>query len=668
MFDFSFFILVDFFLEIKYIPIVQILYMIKDFSFFELNDKDEIIQQKKKIVLQTNNKEMEEVINLFNYLVKIALLKINFEQNNNNEKITSIKEDDHINSLDDYMDLIVNINNKEIFIMISFIISNRHFKKGLYKLAENEFKELIKELNIYTDKLNEEKENDETNLKDTISRFSKISYLNEYSLTNELSENTLHIVKMKLLSQKIYYLYGLNIYNQEKKQEYNHKKYNQENGNKKYEEAIKYFLECKNISSLLGIDLIRQIFSLIMISKCYLEIKRYKESMENINEALFLFSDIQKAFKDKPYFIPKIMIFIENYIFQYIMLTMAQTTFNFNKYSQSCWILMKMIESCPFVFDNIHFQTCYLLSNCFNKFGIGNNLPLRQIDKYKNKVNKILSRISVGLFNKEKNLIINTNSSIATMNNINSSISKRKLTRSINKFTNKISISASSLVYIGKRKINKNITLCISEKVLEETNGDVLKNVILKFFKKCFSNGNEEDKFAFIQFSRNGKKTTSIKPSSLKIFLQNLEISKVAFKVCGLFVTNNPRIQFVELSNLFMDVIKSDKQTNYEDMNDNIIILFINTSDIRFNNHKECVDTINELNNNNYTVIIFTYDFEIDEEKINGIYSFINGLNDGHFFRVINYQQIKQVLMNFASNYSQEKFSNYNFKISDFML
>ena len=176
---FLFFILVDFFLEIKYIPIVQILYMIKDFSFFELNDKDEIIQQKKKIVLQTNNKEMEEVINLFNYLVKIALLKINFEQNNNNEKITSIKEDDHINSLDDYMDLIVNINNKEIFIMISFIISNRHFKKGLYKLAENEFKELIKELNIYTDKLNEEKENDETNLKDTISRFSKISYLNE---------------------------------------------------------------------------------------------------------------------------------------------------------------------------------------------------------------------------------------------------------------------------------------------------------------------------------------------------------------------------------------------------------------------------------------------------------------------------------------------------------
>ena len=107
-----------------------------------------------------------------------------------------------------------------------------------------------------------------------------------------------------------------------------------------------------------------------------------------------------------------------------------------------------------------------------------------------------------------------------------------------------------------------------------------------------------------------------------------------------------------------MDVIKSDKQTNYEDMNDNIIILFTNTSDIRFNNHKECVDTINELNNNNYSVIIFTYDFEIDEEKISGIYSFIYGLNDGHFFKNKNYQQIKQVLMNFGIKNSHEK---YNF-------
>ena len=98
------------------------------------------------------------------------------------------------------------------------------------------------------------------------------------------------------------------------------------------------------------------------------------------------------------------------------------------------------------------------------------------------------------------------------------------------------------------------------------------------------------------------------------------------------------------------------------------VIMFINTSDIRFNGQKECVDTINELNNNNYSVIIITYDNKIEKEKIEGIYSFVNGLNDAHFFQVQNYQQIKQVLMNFSVKISQEKFNNYNYEITDYML
>jgi hypothetical protein len=62
-------------------------------------------------------------------------------------------------------------------------------------------------------------------------------------------------------------------------------------------------------------------------------------------------------------------------------------------------------------------------------------------------------------------------------------------------------------------------------------NGDELKDVIIKFFKKCFSNGIEEDKFGFIQFSCNGKKTISIKSDSIEIFLQKLEMNKMAFKI-----------------------------------------------------------------------------------------------------------------------------------------
>ena len=706
---FLYFIFVQIFYEKEYSPINELLYIIKGGSFFDLKDKNEILQKKQKMKIEPNNKEMHEIKNLFDYLVKTMLLKINFEQNGNNMSKKESKEKNkkgqlnnisnhnikannalmsknNIDTLNEYMDLINNINNAEIKIMFAFIISYGHFRKGFYKLSENEFKNLIIDMNLYQNKLSNKNENNDSKLKDSISRCSKISYLNEYSLTNELSETTLPIIKVKLLAQKIYYLYALSIYNQEKIKANGDKKYNKDNTKKRYEEAIKYFIECKNISILLGTDIIRQIFSLIMISKCYIELKNYKESMININEALLLYSDLQKAFKDKPYFNPKMMMFTENYIFQSIMLTMAQTTYTFNKYPQTCWILMKMIETSPFIFNMIHYQTCFLLNNCLTQIESMNNLPFRQTDKYKKKISKMFARINVRLANKEKNLNKdsrsnnNTNNMVSIpsatntqVNNISISYENmnqsnlKKMNRNKEMYTNKYSISVSSLNHFSRNRY-KNITLCISEKLLQEINGDELKDVIIKFFKKCFYNGIEEDKFGFIQFSCNGKKTISIKSDSIETFLQKLELNKLAFKINDSLTQNNNEIQFMEFSNLFLSIIKSHKQLNYEDRGDNIIIIFINTSDIRFNGQKECVDTINELNNNNYSVILFTYDNEIEPEKIEGIYSFVYGLNDGHFFKAKNYQQIKQVFMNFCVKDSQEKFNNYNYEITDFML
>ena len=406
--------------------------------------------------------------------------------------------------------------------------------------------------------------------------------------------------------------------------------------------------------------------------------------MININEALLVFSDLQNVFKDKPYFDPKIIIFVENYIFQKIMLTMAYTTFNFNKYSQSCWILMKMIETSPFIFNNIHSQVCSLFYNCLNQIENIYKLPLRQTDKNKKKINKMLRRINVRLYNKEKNINLKNNSimnnkiSVGTntqSNNLNISMgyynsihNSKTLNKNKEMITNKISMPLSKLNNLVKNEY-KNITLCISEKLLQDVNGGVLKDFLIKCYKKCFYNDIEDNnKFSFIQFSFNGKRTITIKSKTLEIFLQKLESDKLAFKINDTFLNNNTKIQFTEFSNLLMSIINSNKHENYEDKCDNIIIIFINTSDIRFNNQKECVDTINEINNNNYSIVIFTYDDKIEEEKIEGIYSFITGLNDGHFFQIKNYQQIKQVFMNFSIKDSQEKFINYNYEITDFML
>ena len=693
-----YFFLVKIFFETSYNVINQILEIINNGLFFEIKDKNEIIQKKESILIEPNNKDMIEVKDIFDTLTKSMLLKINFDEKNlsfntkfnknrSNSKIKS-KSHNHSNldSLNEYIDLIKSINNPEIKIMSIFIISYDHFKKRLYNIAENDFKNLLLDMNIYENKLSNKNDDNDSKLKDSLSRCSKISYLNEYSLTNEMNETTLPIIKAKLLKQKILYLYALCIYNQEKSKKYlnkDDKNNNNENIKKRYEEAIKYFTESQNISNLLGTDTIREIFSLIMISKCYIELKSYKESMININEALLLYTDLQKSFKDKTYFNPKIMLFTENYIFQSIMLSMAQTTYSFNKYPQSCWILMKIIETSPFIFNDIHNNACLILNKCLRQLEGNYNIPLRQLDKYRKNICKVFSRINIKLLNKEK---INEDNSIYSINNTtnknltsdpsNSQVNSsniirnysgniKKLTDKKDYLTNKLNTASVTSPNVVNRNKYKNITLCISEKVIMNINGEELKDVIIKYFQKCFSN-RDEDKFSFIQFSYNGKKTVSIKSESLDLFLQKLESNKGAFQMIENYNKSSNELQFMEFSNLFFSVIKSQKQ--FDDKNDNIIILFINSEDIRFNGKKECVDTINELNNNNYTLIIFTYDGIIGKEKIMSIHSFLCGLNDAHFFQIKNYQQIKQVFMNFSSKESQEKFVNYDYEITDYML
>ena len=110
----------------------------------------------------------------------------------------------------------------------------------------------------------------------------------------------------------------------------------------------------------------------------------------------------------------------------------------------------------------------------------------------------------------------------------------------------------------------------MSEKLLQKINGLQLKDVIIKFFKKCFSNGIEDNKFGYIQFSLNGQKTFSIKSDSLDIFLQKLEKNKMAFKIKKDFNKNNNQIQFREFSNLFLSIINSHKQANFEEIRDHI--------------------------------------------------------------------------------------------------
>ena len=83
---FLYFIFIQIFLKIEYNPINQIINIIKKNSFFLIKDKDEILQKKQEIIINANNKEIYEIKNFLNYLLKIMMLKIHLKEN---DKITN---------------------------------------------------------------------------------------------------------------------------------------------------------------------------------------------------------------------------------------------------------------------------------------------------------------------------------------------------------------------------------------------------------------------------------------------------------------------------------------------------------------------------------------------------------------------------------------------------
>ena len=79
-----------------------------------------------------------------------------------------------------------------------------------------------------------------------------------------------------------------------------------------------------------------------------LQLNDYKNAIININEALSLFFEFSKSFKDyhSKNYNPKYMLFIENNVFQYILFTIQRICNTFNKI-----LLFKNFESNLFNFN-----------------------------------------------------------------------------------------------------------------------------------------------------------------------------------------------------------------------------------------------------------------------------------------------------------------------------
>ena len=657
-------------------PIYEIQNQLKKLEISIGNRKNLLLEEDK---IKAPNKEIAELKEIYEFMRKILIIKNAFEKENYLKKHNV-----------EFYNLTKDIKKKDIKDICTSFLGFYHYKTESYNLAESEFHSTILCLQERENKIISGKNNEyDDKIKDAIKRSSSESYINEYSIFEKIDENMLLIIKIKILRQRFIYLYAMTKYklgmemtktksgNQDggivdkaKAKREKEKKMNY------FKEAINYFTECKNINTLLGINQIKIIYILIMISKCYSQLNDYRQSMNNINEALSLFFEFSKSFKDyhSKNYNPRIMLFIENNIFQYILFSISRICTIFNKQNASNWINLKIFETSPFIIGNIHYTSGLTLQTFLEK----NKLKLTKsemkhikgasikiIEKAKKYFSKLIPRINAKYLNiNKKNLLYekmlsdNSHSTsfktrsedVTSKSNLSSNLRKDYLT------------GKSSFAMNLKKNINKIITLCVSEKIFKKVNGMELKDVIIKYFQKYFVL-NENDKFSFIQFASNGKKTVYFKMEQLDSFLLKIQKAKNSFELSDTYVTNS-NLPFMELYNIF-DSINKSYPPNEENLTDNIIIMFINSDDIRFQTIGDCIKIVEDLKKKNTSIILLSYDEEIEPEKINNIHSFLNGFFEGYFFQIKNYQQLKQIFINISNIKYQSNFFGYDFDIFD---
>ena len=666
--------------------------LIEHMNNIEINeDKKEIINLKEEKSWTANN-EMAKLKDIYELMRRSLLIKQAFEKEN------FLK----INNLELY-NLVQDIKKKNIKEICNSFLGYFHYNNHIFNLSEKEFYSTINFIKENENKL-KSGENDEYDdkLKDAIKRSSNVSYLNEYSKFEKIDENMLDIIYLKIFKQRFIYLYAMtkfqlgnemiigNIPNNLIGQNNNipgnyNKNKNKKNKEKQmnyFKDAIKYFQECKNINSSLGINQIKIIYSLIMISKCYIQLNDYKNSIININEALSYYFKFSKTFKEyhSKYYNPKAMLFVENNIFHYILFTFSRICHTFNKPCASNWIILKIFESSPFLLSNIHYHAGINLLNFLgknktkmNKYQHNfykNTFTMKESEKTKKNYMKIISRLYTKNSSSKNQLAsterIGDNSSFYSKSGNSQSFyesitERNKVSSHLKKDTKSSRIS--TLFHNENKRMNKIINICLSEKILEKINGPELKDVLIKYFQKYFVL-KDNDKFSFIQFATNGKKTASFKLEYLTHFLTKFQKTKDIFELTDSFQPKEGFV-FMELYNIFDSIIKSYSQI---EETDNIIMIFIDSEDIRFSSVSDCLNIVDDLNKKNTSVYFFSFEEEISEEKINNIQSFLNGLAEGYFFQIKNYQELKQIFINISSIKYQTNFFGYEYDIFDHFL
>ena len=206
-----------FYIMLSFIIFCFFILFIKMISEYSFDFIKELINEINSIEIDDDKKEINYIKENKNFLPNDEMIKLNkvyelirksliIKHSFNKELFL------HRHHLEFYT-LIQDIKRKNIKEICNSFISSFHFSNNIFNLSENEIYSTIEFIqeNEKRIKSNESNEND-NKLKDTIKRSSIATYLNEYSTFDNIDENMLDIIYLKIFKQRFIYLYAMNKY------------------------------------------------------------------------------------------------------------------------------------------------------------------------------------------------------------------------------------------------------------------------------------------------------------------------------------------------------------------------------------------------------------------------------------------------------------------------
>lgn len=457
------------------------------------------------------NKETLKLEQLLKFLSKIIVIKSSNENSFNDKSILFEK---FLNYLDD-------LNEKEYYRQCLFIISYSKFQEKKYlESIDFSYKLLYsieKEEKIY----NKKHENLDNKLITYYSKFYnkynndfKILYFNNKNYEiNNLDEDEQNLYNsfycIKINKQKTLYFLGLLYF-----QEYKKHKFNKDNN--LLEKSINYLTSSLEINESLIVNPIKVVFTYVLISKCYLKLKKYVLCSVNIKEAITKFCEINNKIIENKIYVdlnPKVIYLIINIMFENIYYLIFKLNLLTGKYKLSAIILNEILNKSYFLkfkrkknillylsnllYNDVNINNKNKVTTKFKKNSMHNNIYLdleEQSKNYKIKKNAIDNSFEL-TFNKntnskQKNI---THSYVLNSNNILSNLNNIVNNKNTDSFYNKDVINNFGLIYdncYNNLSDNLNKTVLENDLNLENNISSILNKAADPFNYKIASDNN----------------------------------------------------------------------------------------------------------------------------------------------------------------------------------